>query len=145
MHTIRQNTGMTLIELMIVVAIVGILAAIAYPSYTQYVQRANRADAKSVLMENAQFMERNFTEANRYDQRSDGTALGNAQLPSQQSPKTGTANYTITLSAVNQTSYTLTATPTGTMASDPCGNFTLTHTGAQGVSGSLTAAECWQR
>lgn len=145
MHKIRKNTGMTVIELMIVVAIVGILAAIAYPSYTQYVQRANRADAKSVLMENAQFMERNFTEANRYDQRSDGTALGSAQLPGQQSPKTGAANYNITLSAVNQTTYTLTATAVGAMANDPCGNFTLTNTGAQGVSGNLSAAECWQR
>ncbi|WP_157956950.1 type IV pilin protein [Salinicola aestuarinus] len=45
----RRQTGMTLIELIIVVAIVGILASIAIPLYQQYLQRTRRADGMALL------------------------------------------------------------------------------------------------
>lgn len=142
--------GFTLIELMITVAIIGILAAIAYPSYTQYVQRANRAEARSALLENAQFFERNFTTSNRYDQTSGGATIDNTSLPKTQSPEAGTARYSIsvTMGAAPAQTFTLSATPTGTMTGDACGIYTLTNTGVQGAANATTGsivAQCWGR
>ena len=143
----RQGSGeqgVTLIELLVAVAIVGILAAIAYPSYQDYVRRANRAEAKTVLVETAQVLERNFTEASRFDQTSSGTAINSAWLPYQHSPKGGTPKYDISFSAgPSATAFTLQAVPTGTMVGDECGTLTLTSIGIKGVSTAKT--DCWQR
>lgn len=157
MKTERTNTGVrihqpdwqkgfTLIELMITVAIVGILAAVAYPSYTQYVQRGNRAEARSILLENAQILERNYTTANRYDMDSTGVA----PVILATSPKSGTKKYDIApaYGAAPAQTFTLSATPTGSMAGDACGVITLTSTGLKGAAGVTTdaiVAECWGR
>lgn len=134
----RQH-GVTLIELLITVVIIGIMAAIAYPSYQTYVARANRAEAQGILMENAQFLERNYTTANRYDTlNSDGT--GGAPPIVAQSPKpVSTPKYKIAAAygAAPAQTFTLTATPTGSMTGDSCGNLTLTNAGVK------APANCW--
>lgn len=135
-------SGFTLIELMIAVAIVGIIAAIAMPAYQNYVMQSNRAVAKAILHENAQFMERFYTENNRYDQDMGGNAVA---IPVIQSPRTGAVQYNITLQAVANATFTLQAVPDagGSMAGDACGTLTLTNTGLQGAAGTI--AECWNR
>jgi len=135
----NKAMGFSLIELMVAVAIIGILAAVALPSYQNYVRQSNRSGAKTILYENAQFMEQFYTENNRYDQDLGGTA---PTLPIAQSPRTGTAQYTITRALAANT-FTLTATPTGSMTGDTCGVLTLTNTGVQGAGGNV--ADCWNR
>lgn len=138
----NKQQGFSLIELMIAVAIVGILATIAYPAYQDQVRKGRRADAQAVLLQAAQWMERQYTESLRYDQDTAGAARA---LPTglAKSPMDGTDSfYTISLSAVSATAFTLTATATGVQAADTCGDLTLTNTGLKGVSKS-TVDNCW--
>ncbi|MHB1188716.1 type IV pilin protein [Thiobacillus sp.] len=134
-RNLKSQLGITLIELMVVVAIIGILASIAYPSYVDYVRRAKRVDAQAIMMENAQFMERYFTTNGKYS---------NATLPKLQSPESGTANYTISTPTLTATAYVIQAAPTGTFTDPLCGTLTVSHTGARTESGTGSLADCWK-
>ena len=128
-----KSKGFSLIELMIVVAIIGIIAAIAYPSYTKYVQRSHRAEITEVMVEAAQTFERLYSKSGTYI---DNTVVNPAS----------NSWYTV-VTVRNAQDFTITATPIagGLMATDTCGAFTLTQTGARTVSGTTAASTCWGR
>lgn len=65
-HNVTQNYGLTLVELLIVVAIVAILAGVAYPSYQRHMTSTRHADAKVKLLEIMQAQRRFFTDSNTY-------------------------------------------------------------------------------
>lgn len=137
----RHQAGFTLIELMITVAIVGILASIAYPSYRESVAKGKRAQAKTVLSQAQQWMERNYSESYRYDKTSNGTAIDNtaggifaSQFGVAPVAGEGSPAYTVTVTtAAPGSTYTLTATRVGSMLGDRCGDFVVTHTGRKSV------------
>lgn len=139
-----RQAGITLIELMTVLIIVSILASIAIPSYSQYVKRSHRAEAKSALLQNAQFLERNFTVTNNYSNDGGGDALTSGSLPVQRTPKDGgEIKYTITLEN-DGTSFELKAVPEGVMNDDECGTMSITNTGLKD-STKGDSAKCWSK
>jgi type IV pilus assembly protein PilE len=135
----KTNAGVTLMELMMVIAVIGILASIAVPSYREYVVRANRSDAKVSLLSAAGALERCYTRFNTYAFSATGcTAAFGTNSPNN--------HYTITAPTRTDTEFTVLATAVGAQAKDTaCGNFTLTNTNTRGVSGSKTVQECWGR
>jgi type IV pilus assembly protein PilE len=147
----RSAKGFTLIELMITVAVVGILAAIALPSYTSYVARARRADARTQLVQVAQFMQRFYAANDSYVQdRSANAVLTQVPPGLQVSPSDGTKMYDLTIPTATAAAFEIRMVPTGAMANDTCGAFTLTSTGIRGVwvggaAGSSTVRDtCWK-
>ena len=139
---IKKTAGFTLIELMITVAVIVILAAIALPSYNQYIARAKRAEARAAILQAEGWLERFYTENNRYTNNSADNA--NSVFSSKYSsvPNSGAANYSVTL-VVNTQSFTITTSPLGSMASDKCGTYLKSSVGSFSVtSATLPLADC---
>jgi type IV pilus assembly protein PilE len=150
----RRSHGFTLIELMIAVAIVGILARLAYPAYMQSVRKSHRADAKAALLDLAQREERYRSTANVYTMTGSpdlGYPTGTTVTQAAPMPiQVGNGSfYTLEVTVLSTTTppnlnFTARARPTGRQALDTqCGDFTLTETGVQGITGTGGAGDCW--
>lgn len=143
-----KHKGITLIELMIVVAIVGLLSAIAYPAYDGYVKRSKRVTAEGDLYAFRNAMQRYFSENNTYV-GSNGVAIGidaapiSALFPSQSPIDGGSAAYNLTVTVDTASTFTATATAVGAQTNDDCGNLSLTSTNVRGVTKS-TVENCWK-
>jgi type IV pilus assembly protein PilE len=135
----KRVRGFTLIELMIVVAVIAILSIIALSVYTKQIRKGRRADGKQAIAQLFLREEKWRTNHTKYygtdSSAADTTAFG--VMPA------GTY-YTIALTlAESQTNFTITATPIGDQAKDPCG--TLTFQSASGVVTKLPSTQgCWQ-
>ena len=62
----RNMSGITLIELMIVVVVISILAAIAFPNYQEFAARAKRNEARAALLRLATNQERFYLNNNTF-------------------------------------------------------------------------------
>ena len=131
----RSNRGFTLIEIMIVIAIIGIVITIGYPSLTEYVKKGRRTEVAGLLSEQAQILERFYSKSNVYTGAT-GLSAGNDF-------------YTITPALTDQT-FKLTAVRKAgsAMATDKCGDFTITNTGVRSMENAaagVTTKDCWGR
>lgn len=131
----RTNRGFTLIEILIVVAIIGIIITIGYPSLTEYVNKGRRAEVAGLLSEQAQILERYYSNNGRY-KGATGLSAGND-------------SYTIN-TVLDDQAFSLTAVRKAgkSMAADKCGDFTISNTGARSMVNNKTgvvAKDCWGR
>ena len=137
----KCNQGLTLIELVIVVAVLGLLATIGYPLYRDQTTKARRADAKVVLQSVALAQERFFTANGSYAANLSSLPLNSVELDTA-TGVTGRGYYTVTIAGGGQT-FALTAVPVGTgpQANDSvCADFTLDHVGTKGAT---NPDKCW--
>ncbi|RLB07894.1 MAG: hypothetical protein DRG50_01455 [Deltaproteobacteria bacterium] len=105
-----DRRGVTLLELMIVVAIIGILAAVAIPAYDGYVTRSRRSNAFTALETVRAAQEMYRAEYGFY-----AGALGS--LAGCSATMAGD-NYTISLNRSSFTQYTATAQPQNKQTGD---------------------------
>ena len=128
-----KQRGVTLIELMIVVAVMGILAAITYPSYTQYVLRTHRSEAMNELTRLANLQEQFFADNRSYAPNLTTLGLSSDTLTTQ------SGRFQIAVSASAARSFTLTATAVGVQAGDACKTFSINQLGQR----VATKPDCW--
>ena len=145
---LKFQRGMTLIELMVVVAIVAIVFALAFPSYERYVVRTKRAVAQNALLQVADRQQQFFMDNKQF--AANLTNLGfnaNPFVVDDEGSATvaadGGAVYSVTLSNVTQTTWTATAAPLhGQLSRDTdCGSLSITQAGTKASSGG--GANCW--
>lgn len=131
----NRQKGITLIELMIVVAIIGVLAAVAVPSYRQYVVKGNRAAAQAFMMDVASRQKQYLLDARSYAPNLAtlyGVASDAAAVPVEVS-RNYSACCAITVVATPP-SFTITAVPTSSQQTSD-GTLTLSSDGTKTPAG----------
>ena len=113
----KYSSGVTLVELMVVVVVIAVLMSIAVPSYRQYSVRANRAEAQWVLLKVAAAQEQFYLQNNTYATNAqlllgppNGLGLGSAVTESQ--------TYQVSIDAANALGFTASAQAIGGQAND---------------------------
>lgn len=136
MSSQRSTSGFSLIEMMITILIISIVTVAGIYLFTDQVQRGRRIDAINALLSISLAEER---------YRSNNTTYGTLAQVWGGVTTSSEGFYTLAISGVSATGYTITATPTGSQASDAengtsCSPLTLTVS-----SGTITKspAVCW--
>ena len=128
-------SGMTLIELLIVVAIVGILTAVAGPAWNDQVIKSRRADARNTLL--AAQIEQEQYRANNLTYATSMSAMGMGSFDS-----TTRDYYRVEVVSADATGFLITATPNGNQANDStCNVFAVRQTGPE--HSGYAALSCW--
>ena len=149
MATTRSACGVTLVELLVVLAIVGVLASLAWPSYRQYVVRAHRSEAIEALLATAAEQERFLFHFGRYAEDFAGAA-GSPGPGLPIGPESRGGRYRLALSLDPAGHYTASAQPVtggGQELDRACAEFRIRADGlrtAFGADGRNSTEECWR-
>ena len=141
----RRQRGLTLIELMVVVAVLAILATIVIPTYDRYVTAARRSDGRAAITDIALAQERYLSVYQQYTQ--DWDELWNKAALAKEIKKVGSTvyspkqHYSLAVTATT-TTFSITATRDPSGADAECASMTLTSAGAKTGTGTQSA-KCW--
>lgn len=125
--------GVTLIELVIVVAVMGILLSAAVPSYQSYMLRVHRTEAIRLLLQASMCQQRVRAAEGSYDT---GQCVFTAAEQHYQ------LSYKPPASAGHD--FLAVASPLGAQQADVCGSLSINQHGELGISATDTsAAKCW--
>jgi type IV pilus assembly protein PilE len=147
-----RQAGVTLLEMLIVVAVISILTAVVYPSYQDYVVRGNRAVGKGALLEVAARQEQFFANNAGYGSGTEQLGYPSTYYVDRKGGQGTSATGIYLIEVDNLTSapirdYTLTATPQNFQETrdTECANLTLNERGVKGVEGQTGSGErCWE-
>lgn len=135
----HKQHGFSLIEILATIIIIAILVAILTPAYRSYILKGNRSDAVRSL-QNTQMLQEKY----RVNNTTYGT-LAQIGMSTAASNSIGSL-YTITIPTNATASYTLSAAPVGTQASDTaCTNFTITYANGTATLSSAPQTDCWSQ
>jgi type IV pilus assembly protein PilE len=130
--TPRRIRGITLMELLTVVAIIGILAAVALPSYQDHVRRGQIEEATAVLSQGRIAFEQYFL---------DNRTFTGADVGATSVCPANTDNFNVTCAVQGGgTQYLLTATGTGGISSFA---FTLNELNQRATTSPWGNGACW--
>ena len=134
----NKNRGMTLIELMVVVAIVAILASVALPAWNSQVQKSRRADARNTLI-----LVRVEQEKYRADNGSYASSMSALGLGIYNS--TSRDYYNVSIVSSSATAFVASAAPNanGGQSGDSCGTFAINQSGLDGSGEYASISDCW--
>ena len=144
----NRASGITLVELMVVVVMVSILMSIAVPSYRNYILKANRVDAKTSLLRLASAQEKHYLQNNTYTGNLTG-ATTDAPPGLAMDDISTYQHFTIAIIEADATGFTATATAReGQIADEECTLFAMNEVGQKfggvaPISEATNEPECW--
>jgi type IV pilus assembly protein PilE len=139
-----SERGITLFELLVVVALVAVIGALALPAYRQHLLRIHRAEAMTALLQLQSAQESHYSRHGTY--AASVTAVPPAGLGLAAASAANRYALSVALAADGQ-SFIATATPTpdgGQDADHECLAFSIDARGRRGVSGAGGAQRCWR-
>ena len=137
----RAMRGVTLLELMVIVAVVAILGSLAVGSYRSHLIRAQRTEARMALLRIQAAQEKFFLQNNRYakDNELDASPPSGLGIPR----TTENGNYTLTITDYDTNRYRAVATATGGQTRDiaACRTLSIDQNGNKQPAAN---PECWR-